>query len=115
MKVARVRPAGEFVQGAREVAAHRAAHTPVRKLDDGFVAAGGEELRIDTNFAELVFDNRDPLAVRFPQNAVDQRRLAAAEKAGDDRHRGREAHHAALLLLRSSHGPASCAAGARLS
>ena len=40
----------------------------------------------DAHFPELVDDDRVPLAVRFQENPVENRRLSRAEIAGQERH-----------------------------
>src|SRR3954463_117489 len=85
----------ERAKNADQVAAHGAADAAVVHLDDllvGFL----DDRAIDPDFAELVLDHRDPMTMLLLEDAIEERGLAAAEKAGEDRHR----HH--LLLL---HGP----------
>src|SRR5690606_37278660 len=48
------------------------------------VAAAGEDFLVDAEFAELVDDQRDALALRVRQQVAHQRGLTGAEEAGDD-------------------------------
>src|SRR5687768_7302269 len=75
-------------EDADEIAAHRAADAAVVHLDDLLVARL-EDVVVDPDLAELVLDHRDAVAVVFLEYPVKQRGLAAAEEAGEDRHR----HH----------------------
>ena len=59
---------------------------PLRHLEDFFVG-GDDEIGIDVDLAELVLDHGDAVAVLSRQDVVEQRRLAGAEEAGEDRHR----------------------------
>ena len=43
-----------------------------------------DEILIDADFAELVFDDGDALAVRGGEDVVEQRGFACAEEAGED-------------------------------
>ena len=70
-------------QDADEVAAHAAADAAVVQLED-FLVRLDDELVVDADLAEFVFDHGDALAVIFGEDAVEQRGLAGAEKAGDD-------------------------------
>jgi hypothetical protein len=72
-----------------ELVRHRAAQAPVGQLDDILFGAGGvaatfENFAVDADVAEFVDDHRDPSALRVSEQMADQRRLAGAEKAGDD-------------------------------
>ncbi|ABA50312.1 hypothetical protein BURPS1710b_0388 [Burkholderia pseudomallei 1710b] len=75
---------GEVGERAREVAANRAADAAVAHLDDLLGRILDEDLVVDVLFAELVFDHGDLHAVLFVQDALEQRGLAAAEKARED-------------------------------
>ena len=68
---------------ADEVAAHRAADAAVVHLEH-FLVRADDEFVVDADLAELVDDDRVALAVRLAQDAVEQRRLAGAEIAGED-------------------------------
>ena len=72
-----------------EVAAHRAARAAVVHRDEllGRRDVLGDERLVDVDRAKLVLDHADLLAVLLVQDVVDERRLARAEEAGDDRHR----------------------------
>src|SRR5690606_14410800 len=48
------------------------------------VAAAGKDVLVDAEFAELVDDERDALALGVGEQVPHQRGLAGAEKAGDD-------------------------------
>ena len=50
----------------------------------GFPSASAQHFAVDAEIAELVDDQRDSAAMRSGQEIADQRRLAGAEKAGDD-------------------------------
>ena len=78
----------ERAEDADQVAAHGAADAAVVHLDDLLVARL-DDVVVDADLAELVLDHRDALAVVLLEDAVEQRGLAAAEEAGEDRHR----HH----------------------
>ena len=43
-----------------------------------------QDLAVDADIAELVDDEREPLALGVLEQMADQRRLAGAEEAGDD-------------------------------
>src|SRR5260221_447419 len=75
-------PAHQPVNDAHEIAAHRAADAAVVHLEDFFVGAD-DEIDVDVNLAELVDDDSVLLPVRLRQEAVEQRRLAGAEIAGE--------------------------------
>jgi hypothetical protein len=59
-----------------------------------------DDLRVDADLAELVLDHGDLVAVVFLEDAVQERGLARAEKAGEDRHR----HHLFLCHAPSING-----------
>ena len=73
----------EAAEDADEVAAHGAAEAAVVHFEQFFLA-GDDELVVDADFAEFVFDHRELLAVLFGEDAVEQRGLAGAEEAGED-------------------------------
>ena len=66
-----------------QVGAQRAAQAAVAD-QHGRVAAGLEQRIVDADLAELVDDHQRVGAFRARQQIADQRRLARAEKAGDD-------------------------------
>ena len=68
---------------ADEVAAHGAADAAVVHLEH-FLVGADDELVVDADLAELVDDDGVALAVRLAQDAVEQRRLAGPEIAGED-------------------------------
>ena len=73
----------ELGQDADEIAAHAAADAAVVQLED-FLVGLDDELVVDADLAEFILDHRDALAVVLGEDAVEQRGLARAEKAGDD-------------------------------
>ena len=74
----------QAVDDAHEVAAHRAADAAIVHLEDFFVGAD-DQIVVDADFAEFVDDDGIFLAVRFGQDAVEQRRLAGPQIAGQHR------------------------------
>jgi hypothetical protein len=91
----------EVAEDADQVAAHGAAQAAVVHLDDLLAGRLEEEVVVDALLAELVLDHRDPVPVLLAQDAVEERRLAAPEKARQDR----DGHHLFLsqcLLLNLS-------------
>jgi hypothetical protein len=60
-------------QDADEIAAHRAANAAIGGLEDFFLCADDEFL-IHADFAELVLNHRDALAMLFGEDAVEERR-----------------------------------------
>ena len=70
-------------EDADEVAADGAADAPVVHLKN-FLVALDDELVVHADFAELVFDHGDFLAVLLGEDAVEEGGLAGAEKAGED-------------------------------
>ena len=72
-----------------EIVGDRAADAAVGKLDDrvfraGRVGAALDEVAVDADVAEFVDDERKPPPARVRHQMADERRLAGAEKAGDD-------------------------------
>ena len=60
-------------------------HTHPLAIDDSSLAFDADhELGIDVDRTEVVHQHRDPQAVVVGQDAVQQRRLAGAKKAGQD-------------------------------
>ena len=68
---------------ADEIAAHGAADAPVVHLED-FLVGADDEVVVDADFAELVDDDRELMAVVLGEDAVEKRGLARAEIAGED-------------------------------
>ena len=80
------RPAHQPLDHPDQVAAHRAADATIVHFVDFFVGFD-DQLVVDADLAELVDDDRVALPVILRQDAVEQRRLAGAEIAGQDGHR----------------------------
>ena len=76
-------PAHQPLDDADQIAAHGAADAAVVHLED-FLVGADDEIIVDADLAELVDDDRVAAAVLFGEYAVQQRRLAGAEIAGDD-------------------------------
>ena len=76
----------QLTEDPDEVAPDGAAEAPVVHLEDLLVGLD-DEFIVDADLAEFVLDHGDALAVVGGQDAVQERRLAGAEKAGEDRHR----------------------------
>jgi hypothetical protein len=68
------------------IAAHRAADAAVVGLEELLLGAD-HELAVDADLAELVLDDRDPLAVLLRQDAVEQRGFSGAKEAREYRDR----------------------------
>ena len=76
-------------QRGGEIVGDRAADAAVGEFDDrlfraGRVGAALDEIAVDADVAEFVDDEREPPAAGVRHEMADQRRLAGAEKAGDD-------------------------------
>ena len=71
-------------ENADQVAAHGAADAAVIHLEDFFVGID-DDIVVDADFAELVDDDGEPLAVVLAEYAVEKRRLAGIEIAGQNR------------------------------
>ena len=72
-----------------EIVGDRAADAAVGELDDrlaraGRIGAALEQVAVDADVAEFVDDEREAPAAGVGEQVTDQRRLAGAEKAGDD-------------------------------
>ena len=85
----RVRPVEERVQGRHEIVGDGAADAAVRQLDDVLLraardAAAFDEGAVEAEIAELVDEHREPAPAGVLEEVAHQRRLAGAEKAGDD-------------------------------
>ncbi len=93
------------VERRHEFVGHRAAQAAIGQFDDvvfwaGGVAAAFENFAIDADVAEFVDDDGEAAALRIGEHVADQRRLAGAEKAGDDgagHARQRSAHKSTSL------------------
>ena len=101
----------------REIVGDGAADAAIGKLDDrlfraGRVGAALQEIAVDADVAEFVDDEREPPPAGVRQQMADQRRLAGAEKAGDDGD-GRLGEHAGPILKRAKLRRARAAACAR--
>ena len=75
--------------GGGEIVGDRAADAAVGELDDrlaraGLVGAALEQVAVDADVAEFVDDEREAPSAGIGEEVTDQRRLAGAEKAGDD-------------------------------
>ncbi len=73
----------------QEFVGDRAADAAVGEFDDRIrpavrVAAIAEQAAVEAHVAEFIDDDRDAAAPRTGDQVADQRRLAGAEKAGDD-------------------------------
>ena len=73
----------QLERGAK-VFANGAADAAVAHLDDLLLAFRDKDVGVDVLFAEFVLDHGDLLAMGFTENALEQRGLAGAEKAGED-------------------------------
>ena len=82
-------PLDEAAERLDEVTAHRAARAAVVHRDEVLLRLQlvGDELLVDVDLAELVLDDADALLALLHEDVVDQRRLAGAEEARDDRER----------------------------
>ena len=69
-------------EDAEQIAAHGAAEAAVVHGEDLLVGLD-DELVVDADLAELVLDDGDLAAVLLGEDAVQQRRLAGAEEAGE--------------------------------
>ena len=96
-------PLPQIAEDTNQVAAHGAADATIVHLDDLLLAAGNQNLVVDACLAELVLDDRDPLAVPLVKDAVEQRGLSGAEEAGEDRHRHLFRLAAAVIVLSLHH------------
>jgi hypothetical protein len=70
-------------EDADEVAAHAAADAAVVHLEEFFLALD-DELVVDADLAEFVFDHGEFFAVVFGEDTVEERGFAGAEEAGED-------------------------------
>jgi hypothetical protein len=89
-------------QRLHQIAADRAADAAVAHLHDLLAAVLHQDLVVDVFFAELVLDHGDLHAVLLVEDALEQRGLAAAEEAGQDRDRNQFGH---VVVLREKGSP----------
>ena len=75
---------GRFAQGVYEIAPDRAAKTPARHLDDDIVFALGHEIMVETDLAKLIDEHKRSAQRRLLHQMVQNGRLAAAQKPGQD-------------------------------
>ena len=81
-----IAPLDQAAQGPRQILAHRAAQAAARQFQH--VAFDEiEQIMIDRDLADLVDHHCGIAERRIDQPAAQQRRFAAAEKAGQQRHR----------------------------
>ena len=80
----------EPAQRSLQIGAGDAAQAAVAE-ENGFLGGVAHQRIVDADGAELVDDHRGAVAFGRLQKPPDQRRLAGAEKAGDDRHRNARA------------------------
>ena len=83
MDIACVAPGLQVQQDAHQIPPHGAADAAVVHLDDLLVALH-QQVVVDALFAEFVLDDGDFQAMIVLQDLVQQRGLAAAQKAGQD-------------------------------
>ena len=76
------RPAHQALDDAHEIAAHGAADAAVVHFVD-FLVGFHDQVVVDTDLAELIDDDGIALAVILGEDAVQQRRLAGTEIAGE--------------------------------
>ena len=81
--VERVLALEEAAEDADQVAAHGAADAAVIHLEQ-FLVAGDDELVVDADLAEFVFDHGEFFAVVFREDAIEEGGFAGAEKTGED-------------------------------
>ena len=84
--VPRVALGEQTAQGFLQVAAHRAADATIGHHRD-LAADGRDQQVVEADFPELVDDHRAVGHAGMAQNVIEQGRLAAAQKARDQRHR----------------------------
>src|SRR5262245_44025909 len=101
--LAAVAPSTEVAERGGEIFALRAAQTPALE-DEGRLVDPDKELVVDAHLAELVDQHREALPAVRAEQAIAERRLAAAEEPGDEGRRN-------TFVIRS-HGSSSCAMAA---
>ncbi len=79
----------DLIERRDELVGDGAAQAAIGELDDVLLGAGGiaaafQDLAVDADIAELIDDDGEPPPVGVLEHMADQRRLARAEKAGDD-------------------------------
>jgi hypothetical protein len=74
----------QVAEDADQIASHGAADAAVVHFEHFFVCIDDERL-IDADLAEFVLDHRDPFAVIFGEDPVEQRRFPRTQKAGQHR------------------------------
>jgi hypothetical protein len=79
-------PLQEIAETFDQVAAHAAAKAAVVQFEN-FLIHPNNQLVIDIDGAEFVDDHCALVTMRAGEDAIQQRRFAGAEKAGEDRHR----------------------------
>ena len=89
----RLQPVDKVGERIDKFPANRAAETPVGKLDHAIRSLLDEQM-IDRHVAEFIDDHRRVGQSRVLQQAVEQGRLASAEKPGQHRYRNRKIDHA---------------------
>ena len=73
----------ELPQDTQQIAADGAADAPIVGFED-FLFSANDELMIDADLTELVFDDSDPLAMILGENAVEQGGLSRPQKSRQD-------------------------------
>ena len=76
----------KFTQGVRQIAPHRAAEAAGIQLDDVFADLAHQQV-VEADLAELVDKHGRLVHVRVGEQAIEQRRLSAAEEARQHRDR----------------------------
>lgn len=76
-------PAHQRLDDADQVPAHRAADAAIVHFEHLLVGID-DEIVIDADLAELVDDDRELLAMRLGEDAVEKRGLSCSEIAGED-------------------------------
>ena len=89
--VDRLAAPADIDQGGDQIAAEAAADAAAGNADQ-IVVARLDQVGVDRQRAELVDQNRQPAAGGISQQGIDQRRLAGAEIAADQRHRNGRGH-----------------------
>ena len=99
--------ADELAHDVEQVGADRrdAADAAVAHLDD-LLVGGHHEVRIDVDLAELVLDHGDAAAVLLAEDVVEQRGLARAQEAGEDRDADLRRAHAPFSVSSRRRGQA---------
>src|SRR5262249_56594134 len=82
----RIAPAQQVLERQRQVTAHGAAQTSGPQLNEALLARL-DQIVVKADLSELVDDYGRTREIRVLQQTSQQRRLAAAKKAGEDRDR----------------------------